>query len=368
MKRITPILFLLLLCSVSFGQDYQKLANDLIQTKLSEDELEFDWTDALLSWAIIDNADRLNISESSQAKILSFYKKHDQKDLIITSPDLLVSVIGALKLEKRGHKFDFIRNKAISFLKNEPRNELETLDHVGASHRFFWWAPKTSFFVSSSLWTDSLIMYVIPAQMFARRNNDKNLEGFVRKQHKIFYSRLFDGTLYKHAYFLKDNSQYPSGEFYWLRGNAWVFFSLVELYETESSEEQKSFYRSIFSELAKNLINFLPKQGLFPTILTKEEIDNYVDTAGNSILLYSFLKAKRLGMHDETMLIERLSSGLQNYILKEGDKTFLSSCSGPTTAFKFYWYYTKIVGKDRNLGYCLGPFIMALGELELASK
>ena len=117
-------------------------------------------------------------------------------------------------------------------------------------------------------------------------------------------------------------------------------------------------------ELAKNIKKFLPSKGLFPTILTKQKIDNYVDTAGNSILLYSFLKARRLDLFHDNQLIDQLWKGLENYIVRENNQTFLTSCSGPTTAFKYYWYYTKIVGQDRNLGYCLGPFIMALGELQ----
>ncbi|MAZ49029.1 MAG: hypothetical protein CME65_10720 [Halobacteriovoraceae bacterium] len=369
MNSLLKIIILICLqfaVSLGFAQNYKDLAKDLIKTKL-ESELEYDWTDALLTWAIVDNFERLEISKSDLNKIIKFYQHHDHKDLVVTSPDLLVSVIGALKLHDKGFSFKNIEKKSIDFILSEPKNKLGTFDHVGTEHRFFWWAPKTSFFVSSSIWTDSLIMYLIPSALFARKLKNEELQKFVRRQHKVFYSKLFDGVLYKHAYFLDDQILYPQGKYYWLRGNAWVLFSLVELYELETSKDQKAYYRSLFLELTQNLLNFLPEKGLFPTVLTEKKIDNYVDTAGNSILLYSFLKAARLEIYNDPKLIKRLWEGLNKFIQKKDNDTYLTSCSGPTTAFSYYWYYTKIVGKKRNLGYCLGPLIMALGELERQS-
>lgn len=364
--KILFFISLQLVAAIGFATDYKGLARDLIKTKL-ENEFEYDWTDALLTWAIVDNYEQLEISKTYLDKIIKFYQQHDHENLVVTSPDLLVSVIGALKLNDKGLNFKNIERKSIDFILSEPKNKLETFDHVGKEHRFFWWAPKTSFFVSSSIWTDSLIMYVIPSVLFAKKLKNDDLLEFVRRQHKVFYSKLFDGTLYKHAYFLNDQTLYPSGKYYWLRGNAWVLFSLVELYEPETSKDQKAYYRSLFLELTENLLSFLPDKGLFPTVLTKKKINNYIDTAGNSILLYSFLKAARLEIYNDSKLVKRLWRGLSKFIQKKDHGTYLTSCSGPTTAFKYYWYYTKIVRGDRNLGYCLGPFIMALGELERQS-
>lgn len=364
------ILFWIPLSFATTPTDYQEIADALLTHKL-KNSLEFDWTDSLLTLAIVRSQDTLKIRKNLVKKVQRFYRAYEVSPLDITSPDLLASVMGAIEFEKYDHQFKKTVQAGYRFLISEPRNELQTLNHVGSRHRFASFLPLTANFVSPSLWADSTVMYVLPAMMIAKKFKDKKLMAFTQTQLLIFkkYLKAKNG-LYHHAYFIEDQSTYPEGDYYWLRGNAWFLFSLIELIELETDEKLAMAYQKQFVDLYNKLLLYQKDNGLFDTILTKKDIYNYEDTAGNALVLYALLKAHRLGFIKTKNTTTKLYAGLFEKIKFEsnGKRASLIDISGPTNAFKYYWYYTWLVGTSPDLGYGLGPFIMALQELELAQK
>lgn len=365
-SRNILILLILVGCSLrlhaSNNEEIRKIVNGLVSTKILSDGIEFDWTDSLFSLAIIRSQNNLKIDKKWIDVVETFYQKHNKEKPTITSPDLLASVMGAVELAGKGKVFKNILDSGYDFLKTEPINKIGTLNHIGSRHRFHPLLPLTKNFVSDSIWTDSLVMYVVAGTMLAKLKSDEGLLNMLRGQHKIFNKYLFDGKLYKHAYFLSDKSIYPNGDYYWLRGNAWVLLSLVELIELETKAEVQAEYIKIYRDIFRGLLSYQNSNGLFNTILTKETIDNYPDVSGNSIVLYAALKAKRLGILSNDDFIEKLYAALMEKVEHRNDTYRLKGISGPTNAFKYYWYYTKLVGTRENLGYGLGPFILAMDE------
>tara|TARA_B100001971_G_scaffold129103_1_gene119104 strand:+ start:160092 stop:161210 length:1119 start_codon:yes stop_codon:yes gene_type:complete len=366
------LLVLLLFSQTVFAlesHEYSKLANALLTDKL-KNQIEFDWTDSLLTLSIARSKDTLDIKENLVKKVKKFYRQNEVNPVEITSPDLLASVLGAIEFNKHGNKFKKTIQSGYRFLISEPRNEIGTLNHIGSRHRFSSLLPLTKNFVDDSLWADSAVMYVIPAMMIGKMFKDKKLKSFARSQLSLFEKYLKDNNgLYKHAYFLEDKVRYPEGEYYWLRGNAWILFSLIELIELESDKDLIKEYQKQFVQLYNQIILYQKDNGLFNTILTQKEIHNYEDSAGNALILYAFLKANRLGFIKTDNITKKLYKALFKKIKFKSDfRAELTEVSGPTNAFKYYWYYTWLVGTQSNLGYGLGPFILALNELELKTN
>lgn len=364
------LFFFITFQSFATEYDYQKIADQLLTHKLKR-SLEFDWTDALLSLAIVRGQDSLKIRPNLVRKVQHFYRTNEKSPIDITSPDLLASVMGAIEFEKYDHNFKRTVQAGYRFLISEPKNKIGALNHIGSRHRFASFLPLTKNFVDDSIWADSTVMYVVPAMMIAKKFNDKKLITFARKQMAIFEKQLkAENGLYKHAYFLEDQSRYPVGDYYWLRGNGWILFSLIELIEMEDNEDKVREYEKQFVELYNKLILYQKDNGLFDTILTNDkDIYNYEDTAGNALVLYALLKAQRLEIIKTENITRKIYAALFERIDFESDeRASLTEISGPTNAFKYYWYYTWLVGTKADLGYGLGPFIMALQELELQNS
>lgn len=367
MKYLITILFSFSAFCTEY--DYQKIADQLLTHKLKND-LEFDWTDALLGLAIVRSQDNLKIRPNLIRKVMKFYRNNEKAPVNITSPDLLASVMGAIEFEKFDHLFKKTVQSGYRFLISEPKNKIGALNHVGSRHQFASFLPLTRFFVDDSIWADSTVMYVIPAMMIGKKFRDQKLINFANSQLAIFEKYLKDSNgLYKHAYFLEDKSVYPEGDYYWLRGNAWIIYSLVEMYELTSNKTKKKEYQIQLVSIFNSLIKMQKENGLFDTILSDKDIYNYEDSAGNALILYALLKAQRLEIFKTQNITEKLFKGLFNKIAFHNKyRASFTGISGPTNAFKYYWYYTWLVGMQANLGYGLGPFIMALNELELAKN
>src|SRR5690606_39076359 len=104
----------------------------------------------------------------------------------------------------------------------------------------------------------------------------------------------------------------------------WVFISLVELYEIEKDEEVRQKYLKIFNRMYQSIKSFQNENGLFNTILTTQDISNYEDTSGNSIVLYSLLKAKRLGIINDSEVADKMVLPLIKKVKNlENDKALL---------------------------------------------
>lgn len=354
----------------SSKKEIKLIARSLIHTTLKGKKLKYDWTDALLNLSVIKTHDNIQYKASDYDKVVNFYlKSESSKEVKVTSPDLFVSLWGAIELKKKGFSFNNLEEKSWNYIVNEPINSIQSFNHIGHYHRFKKWLPKTRHFTKKSIWVDSLVMYVIPGMMLATQRKDGKFTNFFKQQHNVFHEYLSDG-LYRHAYYLKSKNTFPKGEYAWLRGNSWVLLSLVEMYEMETDEKQKKLYQEYFNDLSSHLAPYQKSNGLFNTLLTKRKIKNYEDSAGNAIIAYSLLKAERIKMIKKHKInLEKLVSSLINdKIVTKSNKTYLKDISGPTNAFKHYWYYTYLVGKRRNLGYGVGPMVLALNELLLKEQ
>lgn len=333
----------------------------------SKKEYEYNWTDSLFLYALAKGRKTLDFGSAQLEKAQEFFKARNRSAAPVTTPDLAPISLGALLFKEENFPVNKILQKTYAFLKKEPRNELGALNHVGRKHKFASWLPKTRFFVKDSIWLDSLVMYTLPARLLGEEFNDENLIEFSGKQHEIFQEKLkASNGLYKHAFFLKEKTVSPEGEFYWLRGNAWVALSLIEMLAVEKDGKKRDFYQKSLQELLKALLPFQKENGLFDTLLTPNEISNYEDLSGNCIIAYTLVKAMNKNIIGAQFKKEtkKLVNGIFHNAIKEGKGISLANISGPTNAFSHYWYYTKLVGRDKNLGYGVGPFILLLSELK----
>ncbi len=109
---------------------------------------------------------------------------------------------------KRAYGEDFAMpnvEKVIAYIKSVEKNDLNSIDHLGSNFE--------SLFYPSSIWVDSLMMWVLISIQYGLDTDDPELLDLALPQPQIFTSRLTDpesGLLF-HAWNIPENKIMPDG-------------------------------------------------------------------------------------------------------------------------------------------------------------
>lgn len=179
-----------------------------------------------------------------------------------------------------------------------------------------------------------------------------------------------------------------SSEF-WGRGMGWFFAALVDVLEMmPATHTNYSDLKEILSQVAGGLAQWQDEtSGVWYQLLQYDATfvgecgkSNYLEASASCMFTYSYLKALRLGLIDETFrpVAERAHDGvLKTFVTENQDKTLNLNFScksaglGPAKSPQrdgsaSYYLCGSDVTVVSNEGKSIGPFIMASLEWELA--
>jgi rhamnogalacturonyl hydrolase YesR len=330
-------LSLLILPFSSFGQvDGPKILTHYLKENPPE-SWDYDWTTAIFLYGA-----RSYIEPQEMARINKLLL---EKATEITSVDLAaMSLSGDPQMKELTYKF----------FKSEPPNKIGSVDHVGPRARFHWLVP-------SSIWADSMMMYVLNGF----KNFPEKREFFLR-QVLIFDKYLKDPQtgLYKHAYNIKADSQYPV-QVTWARGNMWMSLGMIEILgELDPKDPYYPIIKKIFTDHINRLVHYMDAERGLRTLI--EAKDSYVESSATALFAYVLLKGSRLKILDPGYrnigLAMAQASG--NFLKKINDQEIsVEGISGPTTAFKYPFYYMYLVRQRSDESYGVGAFLLLSKEL-----
>ncbi len=353
-KKYT-VLCLFVCSSATAGVGCQKLLQQYLG---SQKKWDYDWTTAIFLYGAQTYLTAKPAPEQD-AKIEAAYTQLARHIPAVTTPDLAALSLPA-QAWKKSTATDAIIAASEKYFATEPLNAVGALDHVGARHWTGWFYP-------SSVWADSLIMYVLNGQRLALRTGDTAKVDFFLHQAELLHRLLLNPTtgLYKHAYFVGSRTTVPQ-KFHWARGNLWMSLGLLELISGLSSSHPS--YAKLRDDWTAHLTALLryyvPGKGL-RTLLDDSSDESYFEASATALLAYALLKGERLGLLAEPQ--KKLSSDVvrvaQGFLKTEKDAVSLQDISGPTTALKWDWYYTHVVGKVENESYGVGSYLLLCSEL-----
>jgi rhamnogalacturonyl hydrolase YesR len=206
---------------------------------------------------------------------------------------------------------------------------------------------------------------------------DTDLVRFAAAQPTIYASVLEDPGyhLFRHSWFVGWQRPFPKSETFWLRGNAWVVWALVETLELlDPDSPEVPELRRLLSDLSASLLRFQKPSGRWDTIAN---LPGYADeeTSGTAIIAAQWLRAVRLGFlapspyeaspYEASALLawqgvkERLESVAGGFAVR--------GISGPTNPGGRLSY--KLVTEKKDAGYGVGPVLLLAQEVKnLESK
>lgn len=321
----------------------------------------YDWTTAIYFYGAV----QAGVPKADLRRDFVSIKRPDE----ITSPDLsamsLPAVLlldGATRAESPALQQSIDASK--TFFANEPLNEGGVFDHVGRSSRLNPWLPPTSWVVPSSVWIDSSVMYALNGFLIATHDQDaKRVEFFIeqlRRIHKLLWDS--QAELYKHAYFFGSKTFAPN-EGYWARGNLWMTTALLEVALQAPQGERKEFE----DHFRKHVASLRRRVDLQNGLRTLLDCDSNFETSASALFAYALMKGARTGLLTATDGGDgkTLAANLVRQNLKQvaPGRVSVQGISCPTTAMKWPWYYTRIVGTCPDESYGVGAVLMMLSEM-----
>jgi len=294
-------------------------------------------------------------------------KKAPQIDMGDRCPSVL-AVLGLQRLlEQEGQSLSAEQTKLIDpvldYLQNTPRNHLGALDHLGKS----WFRN----FYPDSIWIDSLVMTGVTSVRLGQFLSLPDLVEFGAAQPDIYASVLQDPgfDLFRHAWFVIKERPFPRSETFWLRGNGWVVWSLVELLELlPQNHAQRARIQEILVTLSEALLKYQKPTGLWDTVANLPGY-SYEETSGSAIIAAHWLKAVRLGLLPEAPYKNAALltwDGVANKLKRKKTGLSVRGISGPTNPGGRLAY--KLITKKKDAGYGVGPVVLLAEEVRLAQK
>ncbi len=323
--------------------------------------MKWDWGPAVFLYGLSRFAEQDAIKRDAWvSEIDSYQKLWALKGLpAVDWSDECASALSALWLNDKMGISTGIGSAATvaQYVRTAPRNKLGALDHLG--HQ-----SLISKIFPDAMWVDSLMMYAVFAAQWGVSQGDAELLDFGARQPLIFASVLRDTKtgLFHHAWNVKKDRLFPKNAGYWLRGNAWVLASLIEILEV--LPESHALYvplKELFVSTAQAVAQYQMPCGLWDTVIARPGYA-YPETSGSAIVAYAFAKGVRLGFLDRSFSAraDKAFRGVSNYLTPEKDGFSMSGISWFTIPFQDWEY--RLVPLIKNLPYGIGGFLLAASE------
>jgi rhamnogalacturonyl hydrolase YesR len=353
-------------------QTRNKLANHYLKTHPTS-RWEYDWTTAVFLYGALRSNDRKPLPGFQKDEVKSIFDGF-QKNKIpeVTMPDVAAISLPAAhwlskNLSEKPASVLQVVQATKKYFQTEPLNSLGMYDHVGKRHHFAWWLPPTHWFVPSSVWIDSVVMYVLNGYLIAEIESDSKSKDFFIEQFLKVHELLWDPSaqLYKHAYYIRSKAFAPKKS-YWARGNAWMILATVDLLELLPKKDSRySQVLQIFKAQINGLEKHLDLQQGLKTLITDSGSDNYYESSSSALVAYAMLKGERLGFLGSGSRAKALvlsKALMMNLKIVNSNEVSLSQISAPTSAIPWDWYYKNLVGLVSDESYGVGAYLLMMGE------
>jgi len=344
----------------------QEITDKAISSYVSDnapENLKWDWAPAVLLYALMKYAPYSADEKGCIDYVRAYHKNWLEKGLPeINWADECPPALSALMLDQF-YGDDFAMPAVLDvadYIKETPRNALGSLDHLGSS--------AFSIIYPDSIWVDSLMMWALFSVQYGLYSNDSWLENFGLEQPFIFSEKLKDPEtgLFHHAWNIKTGSLIPKENAFWLRGNAWVMVSVLEMIcAAGEAHEKYSELCGMFKELAESARTYRQPSGYWDTVMADPGFA-YEESSGSALIAYAYAKGHRLGLLDESYLAsaqDTFSSITAR--LKKSDEGYLvtdvSSGTIPSTKLGY-----KLVPVSDNIPYGVGAYLMLATEMILS--
>jgi rhamnogalacturonyl hydrolase YesR len=332
--------------------------------------MKWDWEDAILlhSLALLGESDGGVEFREQVLRVLNQFafgwshKKIPEVDRADRCPSAL-AILGRDRLAQETI-FQGMTYPVYEFLASTRRNSLGSIDHLGDS-----WMRAL---IPESIWLDSLMMIGVTSVRLGLAWGDDALVDFGAKQPEIYASVLRDPEfrLYRHAWLVDWKRPYPSSATFWLRGNAWIVWALVELLEVLPVEHpSRAGLLDLLGDLSSALLPFQKGSGLWETVINLPGY-SYEETSGSAIIASQWLRALRHGYLPEAPYREaalRTWQGLQARLeFRPGGGISVRGISGPTIPggrLNYKWVREKV-----DASYGVGPLLLLAAEVIAVQK
>ncbi len=324
------------------------------------EDLHWNWVGAIFLYPLARIA---SLSEQGET-YLDYVRRHHEHYMTQGTPpinlaDACPPALSAYFLAREyGEAFAMPNvEKVIHYIKTAERNELGSLDHLGTH----W----ESIFYDSSIWVDSLMMWVLIAIQVGLDTDDTELLDFALPQPSIFASKLKDPKtgLFFHAWNIKTHRLLPPDNIPWLRGNGWVLAALLEMIsEMGPAHPRYGEFTSLFVDLARATLPFRQPSGYWDTLITKPGIA-YEESSGSALVAYGYAKGARMGLLDPTYrdyardtfcaIVARMKKQENGYSMEE-----VSMGTNPQDKAGY-----KLVPRSNKMLYGYGAFLFLAEEL-----
>jgi unsaturated rhamnogalacturonyl hydrolase len=285
----------------------------------------------------------------------------------IERPDQCTPGLAALALARDDSRTSALpaAKKVADYVKNEPRNKLGAIDHLGA-HSLFKTLAILSIVLepwAHSIWCDSLQMYAVFSAQWGHTENDQPLLDFGAAQPVIFGSLLQDPVngLFTHAW--DEEHAKPLGV-QWLRGNGWAAASTLDILdEIPQGHPKRASLERIARDHLKGLAAKQMANGLWDSIASNPGA-SYAEASGSALAAYALAKGERLGLAPKgsRQLARHAFEAIVSRMEKRPDGYAVAQVSGSTDPTPWWIYVLIPRGADKDYG--TGAFLMLTTELE----
>lgn len=343
-------------------QDQRSLGDALLSRYLKKypaSTWEWNWGPSVLLFALGRYAEGHPEGATYHHVLRQYHQRFLARGLPkIDSSDRCAPGLSALTVYQEGAPWALASiNAVLKYIKEAPRNQIGTLDHLGSS-------IPGSLVYPSSIWIDSLMMWGLFAFQAANLFDDADLREFALAQAGLYFSKLKDAEsgLLLHAWNVRANSPLPRGNVPWLRGNGWAMVFLVEVLEAlEIGHPRYQEHLGMFLDLANNTLKYRHLEGWWDTVI-QDPGRAYPEVSGTALIAYAYAKGARLGLLPPSFAGEarRSLSFVMDNIRSTKDGAILGGVSIGTNPSTARGYALTPRATDRSFG--LGAVLLLLGE------
>jgi unsaturated rhamnogalacturonyl hydrolase len=339
---------------------------DLSAARADLPKLRWMWGDALYLWSLSELDSFLG--EDRYQPLLSAWCRRftvkapriDQSDTC--APGLVTWAVyrktgdpGCLALTKR----------VVDYLEREPRLYGDAPNHLGHS-------PEGCLY-PKSIWVDSLMMFGVLAARYAAETGNTALLDLAARQPRLYASLLEDNEtgLFRHSWWARSASPYPSGKIFWGRGNGWVVASLpMILADIGKDHPERNAAIQILGRISSALLPLQRQDGWWNTLLDSPW-RSYRESSATALIAAGFMRAAREGWLEPGFgeAGARAFSAIVTSLGSQDSAPCLREVSAPTIPLPLFPRLGyALVPRRNNLSYGLAAVFLAAIEREKLAR
>ncbi len=203
---------------------------------------------------------------------------------------------------------------------------------------------------------------------WATHVGDERMLDFATAQPAIYAAKLRDPrhALFRHAYLVRLERAVPSGPAFWLRGNGWTLFAIVEMLgELPADHPRSAALRELAANLTHALLHWQRDDGAWGTVINDRR--SRAESSGTALCAYALARGAREGWLPASMqaAAQRAFAYVASRVETARGASSLTGISAATNPMPAWGY--RLVPDTRDASWGVGAFLLAASELARAS-